>query len=155
MRSNAAFNSFAFLVTATVVCLSSPSFAAPVEYTRVCSVGDVTGLIVPGTDTCLDPLTGKTAVNTSSGVAYSLSPMAMSVDRALEGVAINTAMPTAIIEPGKTYAIAVDVGAFDAYQAVGFGAAMRLNDSFQINAAVGAGFTGHTGAARIGANFSW
>jgi hypothetical protein len=27
--------------------------AAPVEYVRVCAIGDVTGFIVPGTDTCL------------------------------------------------------------------------------------------------------
>ncbi|MHB2165963.1 porin [Alsobacter sp. R-9] len=27
--------------------------AAPVEYVRVCSIGDVTGFVIPGTDTCL------------------------------------------------------------------------------------------------------
>ncbi len=155
MTSSANFNSFAFLSSAIVVCLLSPSVAAPVEYTKICSIGDVVGFIVPGTDTCLDPMTGKTAIATSSGAAYGLSPMAMSIDRSLEGVAIVTALPTAIIEPGKTYAIAVDLGTFDVYDAIGFGAAVKLNDNFQLNAAVGAGFTGHTGAARIGANFSW
>ena len=156
MRSSANFHSFAFLSSAIVVCLLSPSVAAPVEYTKICSIGDVVGFIVPGTDACLDPMTGKTAIATSGGgAAYGLSPMAMSIDRSLEGVAIATAMPTAIIEPGKTYAIAVDFGTFDVYDAIGFGAAVKLNDNFQLNAAVGAGFTGHTGAARIGANFSW
>jgi hypothetical protein len=47
-------------------------------------------------------MTGKTAIATSSGAAYGLSPMAMSIDRSLEGVAITTALPTAIIETGKT-----------------------------------------------------
>ena len=100
-------------------------------------------------------MTGKTAVNSPSGVNYGLSPMAMSVDRALEGVAITTALPTPIIGAGKTYAIAVDLGTFDVYNAIGFGAAVKLNDSFQLNGAVGVGLDGRMGAARVGANFSW
>jgi len=155
MRSSAKFKSFALLGSAIVAGLLSPSVAVAVEYTKICSIGDFVGFYVPGTDTCFDPMTGKTEIVTSSGVAYGLSPMAMSIDRALEGVAITTALPTAIIEPGKTYAIAVDLGTFDVYNAIGFGAAVKLNDNFQLNAAVGAGFTGRTGAARIGANFSW
>jgi len=107
-------------------------------------------------------MTGKTFENTQYGPVTGESPMAMSVDRALEdahrsleGVAISIALPTAIIAPGKTYAIAADFGTFDAYNAAGFGAALKLTDNVQLNAAVGVGFSGHTSAARVGANFSW
>lgn len=144
------------------VPFASTAFAQPVEYVKVCTLNGAGYFYVPGTDVCLDPMTGKTYQNTANGPVSGESPMAMSIDQsltdahqALEGVAIATAMPTAIIEPGKTFAVAVDFGAFDAYQAVGFGAAIRLTNNFQLNAAVGAGFSGHTGAARVGANFSW
>jgi hypothetical protein len=79
----------------------------------------------------------------------------MSVDRALEGVAVATALPTAVVMPGKTFAIAGNWGNFEANNAVAFGAAMKLSDNFQINAAVGVGFSGQTSATRVGVNFSW
>ena len=147
-----------FVCNFASVCDAGP----PVEYTRVCTAGGQGYFYVPGTDTCLNPMTGKTFENTQYGPVTGESPMAMSVDRALEdahrsleGVAISIALPTAIIAPGKTYAIAADFGTFDAYNAAGFGAALKLTDNVQLNAAVGVGFSGHTSAARVGANFSW
>jgi hypothetical protein len=132
---------------------SSPSLAA--EYVKICSIAGQAGLVVPGTELCMDPMTGKTFENSPDGVIVGSSPMLKSIDRSLEGVAIDAALPTAIIAPGKTFAIAGDLATFDAYNAAGFSAAVKLNDNFQLNAAVGAGFTGRVGVARIGANFSW
>jgi hypothetical protein len=151
MRLNLAF----CLLGLLGLIFASSSASAQVEYTRICTVAGQGYFYVPGSDVCLNPMTGKTWQATVNGAVTGNSPMLMSIDRSLEGVAMDAALPTAIIEPGKTFAIAGDLGTFDAYYAAGFGAAVRLNENFQLNAAVGAGFTGHTGVARIGANFSW
>jgi len=154
MRHNITFCLFGLM---GLVFAANPALADPVavEYTRVCTIAGQGYFYVPGTDVCLNPMTGKTYQKTEEGVVVGSSPMLMSIDRALEGVAIDAALPTAIIEPGKTFAIAGDLATFDAYNAGGFAAAVKLNENLQLNAAVGVGFTGHAGVARIGANFSW
>ncbi len=152
MRLNIAF---CLLGLTGLVFASGPASAQPVEYTRVCTIAGQGYFYVPGTDLCLNPMTGKTFQVTENGPVTGNSPMLTSIDRALEGVAIDAALPTAIIAPGKTFAIAGDLATFDAYNAAGFAAAIKLTDNFQLNAAIGAGFTGRAGAARIGANFSW
>ncbi|MDB5569237.1 MAG: hypothetical protein JWN93_420 [Hyphomicrobiales bacterium] len=85
-------------------------------------------------------------------------------------MALATALPTAIVEPGKTFAIAGNWGNYNSNQrgefgaynpqgyssigfnAVGVGGATRLTDGLQINAAVSVGISGRTGASRVG---SW
>jgi hypothetical protein len=135
---------------ATLFC--SAVFASPVEYVRVCSSFGAGFEFVPGTDTCVNVLTGETRRNTDHGV---VSGTADFVKDASEGTALGMALEGAVIDPGKTHGVAVNVGTFNGETAFGLGAAMQVGNGISVSGAYGIG--AHRGASggRAGLNYSW
>jgi Porin subfamily len=164
-----------FRASAISVCIFSSTVvsATPLLYVHICSLYGAGFFYIPGTDRCLNADTGEIRFASADGTQYTESDLRRNVDRALEGVAIATALPTAIIEPGKTFAIAgswgnynsSQWGAFGDYKPAGFSAsgfnaigtagAMRINQQLQLNAAVAVGLSGKAAASRVGFNYSW
>ena len=89
------------MIIGAVTILSSPSyasmqdydsFAAPVEYVKICSLYGAGYLYIPGTDVCVDLSTGithyQTTVGTVSGqtqLAYRVSQLEKKLAMLMEG----------------------------------------------------------------------
>lgn len=123
------------------------SFAA-VEYVRVCAAQGTGWNYIPGTETCVNQQTGETRRVTENGTVEGTTD-------AIKGVALSLAMPTATIDPGKSFGAAVNVGTFGGASAIGVGAAFRATDGLTVNGAVGVGLDGGPVGGRAGVNFSW
>ena len=61
---------FRALILAAVVVAAVSSFAAPVEYVRVCDAYGVGFFYIPGTDTCVNSWTGETRTETEEGTWF-------------------------------------------------------------------------------------
>jgi len=131
----------------------SPASAQPVEYVKVCSQAGTGYYYIPGTETCINPDTGVTKdyTNDPNGAVGESAASA----KASEGAAMAMSMPSAIIEPGKNFAIAGNIAAFGGQSAVGFTAAARINDGLSLTGGVGLGLGEHTVGGRAGFNLSW
>jgi len=146
-------NYFKLLIGAAgLLLLVTPAHA--VNYVKVCEVYGEGWAFIPGTPVCYNVETGETREQTDDGIVYGQLPLASSAE-ANEGVAISMALPTAIVDPGKTFGIAVNFGTFEGESALGLGAAMQVGGGLTLNGAIGAGTTHGTLAGRVGANFSW
>ena len=148
-----------------------PAWAAPVEYVRVCDTYGAGYFYIPGTDVCMNANTGATKQQTSNGIYGGESEMAARFNDAFEGIAVNSAMPTPYIPAGHRFAIAGNWAQFQgssgsagytygAYSggsanALGLGAALRINDNLTFNAAGAIGLDRTTWATRVGFNMSW
>jgi hypothetical protein len=126
--------------------LPGTSLAMPVEYVRICSEAGPGWFYIPGTETCVNPETGKT-VNPATNEAGTID--------AIKGVALSLALPAASIDEGKSFGAAVNVGTFGGASAIGVCGAFRATDGLTVNGAVGVGFDGGPVGGRAGVNFSW
>ncbi len=145
------------LLTAAVTAIilgASPTFAA-IEYVRVCSVFGTGWFYIPGTETCYNPDTGETKRNTEFGTISGESEMLEQVRDANEGVALSLSLPTATVDPGKTFGASVNFGTFNGESAVGLGGAIQALDGLTFTGAVGFGLNRGTSGGRAGVNFSW
>lgn len=123
--------SAAIAASAVLAFAPATSFAepVPVDYVRICDENGTTGEIyVPGTEDC---------------------------ENVHEGTALALALPTATIDPGKTYGINAGVGFYGGASAIGIGGAVKAGDGFTINGAVGVTMQNQTFGGNLGANFSW
>ncbi len=139
-------------IAGLLVAATTTAMAVPVNYVRTCDQFGAGFLVLPGTDTCLNPDTGVTAVNTETGVVFGQSQI---VSKAYEGVALGIAMQSARIEPGKTFGANMNLGTFEGESAFGFGGALQLSDGVSVDATVGLGLNNGGNAGRVGVNFSW
>lgn len=137
------------------ISVTSSSFAAPVEYVKICHIYGANWFYIPGTDTCLNAKTGETRKETADGTVYGESDELDQAKDANEGVALSLALPTATVDEGKTFGAAVNFGTFNGESALGFGGAFEATDGLTINAAVGVGLSRGTTGGRAGVNFSW
>lgn len=159
------------LAAGSVVVLGSFLFFAPaqaVEYVKICSAagpGYFTmpgSYSTPGTYLCINPDTGQTKTFESGSDAFVgtgqselLSKMNEDAAKAFEGSAMSMAMPGAIIEPGKNFAIGGNIATFGGESAVGFTAAARVKDGLSLTGGIGFGLGEHTVGGRAGFNMSW
>ncbi len=148
-----------------------PAAAAPVEYVKICDSYGAGYYYIPGTDVCLNANTGVTKQQTSNGLYTGESEMAARFNDAFEGIAVSAAMPTPYIPAGHRFAIAGNWAQFQGNSgsagvpyggysggganALGFGAALRINDNLSFNAAGAIGLDRTTWATRVGFNMSW
>jgi hypothetical protein len=72
-----------------------------------------------------------------------------------EGVALSLSLPTATVDPGKTFGASVNFGTFNGESAVGLGGAIQALDGLTFTGAVGFGLNRGTSGGRAGVNFSW
>ena len=148
-----------------------PVQAKPVEYVRVCSAYGAGYYYMPGTDVCLNANTGATKQATENGTYSGESEIAARFNDAFEGIAVSSAMPQAYVPLGQHFAIAGNWAQFQgnggsagahsggysggSANALGLGAALRLNDNLTFNAAGAIGLDRTTWATRVGFNLSW
>lgn len=133
---------------------TSPASAA-VENVRICNAYGIGWFYLPGTDTCYNANTGETKVMTENGVVEGETEMLEQVRDANEGVALSLALPTAVVDDGKTFGAAVNFGTFNGENAIGIGGAFEAADGLTINGAVGLGLGRGTAGGRAGVNYSW
>ncbi|WP_082434215.1 porin [Devosia sp. A16] len=133
---------------------TSPASAA-VEYVRVCNAYGIGWFYLPGTDTCYNANTGETKRMTENGVVEGETKMLEQVRDANEGVALSLALPTAVVDDGKTFGAAVNFGTFNGENAIGIGGAFEAADGLTITGAVGLGLGRGTAGGRAGVNYSW
>jgi len=123
------------LAVAACACLAGGhSFAAPVEYVKICASQGPGFYYDPGSDTCVDATAGV---------------------KAEEGVALSLATPAATIGAGKTFGASVHVGTFEGQSALGVGGAFKANDDVTVDGAFGVGLSQGTMGGRAGVNVSW
>lgn len=139
-------------IAAGSVLLCSAAFAVPVEYVRVCSLFGSGYAYAPGTDTCVNVLTGETRRVTEDGV---VSGTVDFLKDASEGTALGLALEGAVIDPGKTHGIAANIGTFNGETAFGIGAAMQVGSGVSLSGAYGIGLHRGTSGGRVGINYSW
>ena len=142
-------------VAAFAMMTPMPSDAAPVEYTKICSLYGAGFFYIPGTDTCVNANTGQTKKATEHGVVEGVTQSEQDTLNAQEGVAIDLAMPGTVVDQGKHFGVSGHVGTFDGKSAVGLGGALRLNDNVTFDAGAGVGLDDGTVGARAGFNVSW
>lgn len=128
---------------------------AQVSYVKICPTYGAGWAYLPGSPTCYNVQTGETRTETGDGTVYGQLDMYAAIDQANEGVALSLALPTAVVDPGKTFGVSVNVGTFAGQSAIGVGAALKAGDGLTVNGAVGAGTQQGTVGGRLGANYSW
>lgn len=128
---------------------------AVVEYQKVCSLYGAGWAYIPGTATCVNLDTGETRTATDSGVVVDETQLAKDIKAAKEGVALGIAMQNAVIDPGKTFGAAVNIGVYDGSAAIAVSAAMKAVDGLTINASAGYGMGEGNFAGRAGLSYAW
>jgi hypothetical protein len=158
-------------IVAVIGAGTLPAWAGPVEYVRVCDTFGAGYFYIPGSDACMNANTGTTKQLTNLGTYTGESEMAARFNDAFEGIAVSAAMPQPYIPAGQHFAIAGNWGQFQgnggstgytsggysggSANALGIGAAMRINDNLTFSAAGAIGLERKTWATRVGFNMSW
>lgn len=144
------------------ISLPAKADPEPVEYVRVCDLYGYGYFYIPGTDICLNPVTGETRQQTEQGTKIGQTDMADQIDilngrlgYAFEGIALAIALPQAIIQPGHTFAIAGNWGQFQGAHALGLSTAVAFGDHMMITGGAGIGLSGRLVGTRAGFNLSW
>jgi hypothetical protein len=138
---------------AGIALTAGKAIARPVEYVRVCDLYGAGYFYVPGTDVCYNAVTGEMRWQTQYGTKRSLNR----VDLAFQGTSVAMAMPTPIIEHGKTFAIAGNFGSYDISHALGLAGAFEVSPglSFHGGISVGTGASQQAIGSKVGFNYSW
>jgi hypothetical protein len=136
-----------------VIVASLPAIGAPVENVKICSLYGAGFYYIPGTDVCYNAVTGETRWQTTHGTQRSLNR----VDLAFQGTSVAMAMPTPMIESGKTFAIAGNFGSYDSSHAFGLAGAFEVGPglSFHGGISVGADTNQQSVGSNVGFNYSW
>ena len=134
-----------------VIVAGLPAVGAPVEYVKICSLYGAGFFYVPGTDVCMNAVTGETRWQTSGGTQRSLNR----VDLAFQGSVVAMAMPTPVIEYGKTFAVAGNFGQVNSTGAFGLAGAFEVAPGLSFNGGVSVGTEQQTVGSKVGFNYSW
>lgn len=157
----------ALAVFTPVAGISHFAAAQPVDYVRVCDAFGADYLYVPGTETCLNPLTGETRTDTADGTVVGESEIAHRIgaledlyEKAIAGAAVSSALAGPDLNGGDRFGIAVNWGQFEGSNAIGFSAAGVLADdlfgSTRLGIAGGVAFGEHgTIGSRASLQLSW
>lgn len=136
--------------------------AARAQAVQVCDLFGAGYFYIPGTATCVNANTGATRTVTATGTIPGVTAQqqqildnAAQIRRNTEGIALGLALPTAIVDPGKSFGAALNVGAFDGALAVGVAGAYRPTDGLTLNGALGYGLGEGSLGGKAGVNISW
>jgi len=109
-------------IAALVLAIATPGRAAPVEYTKVCSVYGAGFFYIPGTDTCTS--------------AYQIVQNQFDLARAQTRASTGTAMAAALVNPflpdGTNYAISAHWAVFDGQHAAGLAGLIRIQGNLAL-----------------------
>lgn len=122
------------LAAATLtLAAQTPALAEPepVEYVVVCSAEGDGYAYAPGTEDCVD-MSGNS-----------------------EGIALAIAMPTAFVEPGKSFGVAVGLGLYNGSTALGLAGAFQAADDLTINGSFGVSVEEGDMAGQLGMSYAW
>lgn len=125
--------------------------AKAVDYVKVCDLYGAGFFYIPGTQICYNAVTGETRWETSKGAQRSLNR----VDLAYQGTAVAMAMPTPVIEYGKTFAIAGNFGQYSSTKAFGLAGAFEVSPGLSFNGGISVGADQQTVGSKVGFNYSW
>lgn len=143
-------------VFAGLTLLPSNAGAEPIEYVRTCDMFGTNFYYSPGTDTCVNAITGETRKVTDGDVVVSGETDVLKAAKdANEGVALSLALPNATVDSGKTFGAAANFGTFNGESAIGVSGAISPTDGLTINGAFGMGLSRGTVGGRAGINYSW
>lgn len=137
-----------------VLCAAYPA-CATVTYVKICDAFGPKFMYIPGTATCLNPDTGETITQTDNGPVYGQSQLKQDIDDAAAGTAVSLSLPGAVVDPGKSFGAAVNLGYFDNSTALGVSGAYRPVDGVTVNGGVGVSTGSGQVGGRAGVNFSW
>ena len=116
-------------VAAFAMMTPMPSDAAPVEYTKICSLYGAGFFYIPGTDTCTS--------------AYQIQTNQFDISKASTLAATGTAMSASLVAPwlptGTNYALSTHWAAFDGENAMGVSGLMRIRGNLVFSAGFAAG----------------
>lgn len=84
-----------------------------------------------------------------------LSQHSARLDTLSKGVAISMALPDVYVESNKRFSIAGNIGGFDGETALGFGAALRLDETWSVNGKLGTDTEFNEMGWTVGARASW
>jgi hypothetical protein len=151
------------LTAAAIVGLSQGgAHAEPLEYVRVCNYFGAGYQYIPGTETCVQVDTGKTARQTENGPVYGKTELAERIDQAFaaaeetsRAAAVIGALPVPIIEKGHNVALAGNYAQFEDDGAFGLAGAFRINANVTLNGGVAVGAEEGSVGGRVGLNVSW
>jgi IMP dehydrogenase/GMP reductase len=147
--------------------LSGASFAAPVEYVKVCSAYGAQYYYSPGTDTCINADTGVTKKQTEDGVVTSKTALAQSVDdidrrvaRAFETSSVAAALTSPDLVAGEHFGLRVNWGNAGVSNAVGLTGAAVLGEGLfatggRLTGTAGVAFSGGTVGGNAGLQLTW
>lgn len=145
----------AILAVLASLALGATHADAAVDYVRVCSAFGTNFFYSPGTDTCVNAMTGETRKVTEDGTVTGETDVLEEARDASEGVALSLALPNATVDAGKTFGAAVNFGTFNGESAIGLSGAIQAADGLTFNGALGVGLARGTTGGRAGINFSW
>lgn len=155
-----------FLIAALMLAASSAS-AAPVDYVRLCDVAGQDFYYSPGTEVCVNAVTGstydtntgetgKTVYRAQADAAVSEAQRATKrANTAASGVAIAAAMPGAFITSGHNFALSGNASQFGGFSSMGFGGAAKVSEKLSLTGGMGASMNDGTVGGRVGFNMSW
>ena len=138
----------------TLVALSPfTTSSQAADYVRYCHALGFKWYYIPGTETCVNPDTGE--IREDDGSPAREGALLEQIRDANEGVALSLALPTATVDAGKTFGVAMNFGTFNGESAVGIGGAFSAADGLTITAAIGVGLNRGTAGGRAGINYAW
>jgi hypothetical protein len=114
----------AILATAALVLvMPAPGHAAPVEYTKICTLYGAGFFYIPGTDTCTS--------------AYQIVQNQFDLARAQTRASTGTAMAASLVNPwlpdGTNFAISTHWATFDGQHAVGLVGLVRVQGNLSLS----------------------
>ena len=116
-------------IAVSVAMTAAPGRAAPLEYTKICTLYGAGFFYIPGTDTCTN--------------SFQILTNQFDIAKANTKAATGTAMAASLVAPwlptGTNFAVSSHWAAFDGQNAVGLSGLMRLNGNFVFSAGFAAG----------------
>lgn len=157
------------LPIAAFLMLPHVAKAAPPQYAKVCDTYGANYFYSPGSDTCVNSITGVTkremfygtqtgSIETNQVTSQGLADATRAAGyayRSAGGAMVAAAMPTAMVNSGDRYALAASFSSFAGYRAVGLGATFSLPESgFALTFGVGESLEDGILGSRFGLNFN-
>ncbi|MCA0045783.1 porin [Mesorhizobium sp. B283B1A] len=159
---------FLLVALSATVGATTPGFAQPVEYVKVCTLYGARYYYSPGTDTCINADTGVTLKQTADGVVPSKTALAQSVEdidnrvaRAFENSSIAAALTSPDLVAGEHFGVRINWGNAGMSNAMGLTGAAVLGEglfaggSGRLTGTAGVAFAGRSVGGNAGLQLTW
>lgn len=143
--------------------------AHAVDFVRICTSYGSDFYYSPGTDVCVNAITGLTKQDTLSGTVEGKTVYRAKADQAvadahhattraydaLAGTTVAAAMPSAVVDSGGNFAMSGSVSQFAGFKSVGFGGAAKVTRGLSLTGGLGSSVDNGIVGGRVGFNLSW